>query len=85
MPKPVSKTEQDLREFEILDAIRADIDLAVKAYRRRMFDAASVPLIEEFRQTVKDTAVMPAIDAAYRDRIRAFVMNTRAALEAGDA
>lgn len=83
MPLPSEKSEQDLRESEILDAVRAELELAVKAYRRRMLNATTRPLIQEFRETKRTTKVMPAIDAEYRDGIRQFVLGVRAALTAG--
>ena len=83
MPLPSEKTEQDLREAEIHDAVRAELELAVKAYRRRMLNATLPKLTKEFRETKRRTAIMPAIDASYRDHIRQFVLGVRAELTAG--
>lgn len=80
MPKPSLKSEEELREWEILDAARADIDLVVKSYRRRMQNVQA-ELIADFRRQVAD-GEMPAIDAAYRDAIRARVQGY--ARELGD-
>ena len=78
MPKPIQKSEQDLREHEILDAVRSNINLVIASYRRRMLNVGT-ELIEEFRQACED-GVMPAIDAGYHDHIKVAVQGQAKAL-----
>jgi hypothetical protein len=81
MPKPVLKTEDVLREHQILDAVRADVNLVIADYRRRMLNAIPA-LIDEFRDEM-NRGNMPAIDAEYRDHIREAIGRQAAAISSG--
>lgn len=69
MSKPVKKTEQDLRETAILNAVRAQVEEVVKDYRVRMLNALP-EIIDSYRDEVKLRGVLPAIDEDYRTMLR---------------
>lgn len=71
MPKPIPKTEQDLREAEIADVVRAEVNLAVASYRRRMLNILP-DLIDEYRATA-DQGVLEPINASYRSKVRSLI------------
>lgn len=78
MPRPVPKTEDVLREYEIADAVRAEVNRMIAGYRRRMQECIP-PLIDEFREQSAN-GMLPGLDV---EAIRYRVHEEERALNAG--